>query len=173
VFASWDEYAELVRWGRHAFPDATFLWWELRPHPAFGTLEVRAADAQTRVEDAAAIAAVVQSLVVWLGGLHDAGERLPAVASFRIAENFWSALRHGLGGWMLDLETGEQEPTLARVDRLLAEVEPTAADLGLDAEIVQARTLLGGNGADRQRYVAEREGLEGLVRWLVTETLPR
>ena len=173
VFASWDEYAELVRWGRHAFPDATFLWWELRPHPAFGTLEVRAADAQTRVEDVAAIAAVVQSLVVWLGGLHDAGERLPAVASFRIAENFWSALRHGLGGWMLDLETGEQEPTLARVDRLLAEVEPTAADLGLDAEIVQARTLLGGNGADRQRYVAEREGLEGLVRWLVAETLPR
>lgn len=173
VFASWEEYVGLVRWGRHAFPDPTFLWWEVRPHPAFGTLEVRAADAQTRVEDAAAIAAVVQALVVWLGRRHDAGERLPAVASFRIAENFWSALRHGLAGWMLDLETGEQEPTLERVDRLLTELEPTAAELGCDAELVQARTLLGGNGADRQRYVAGREGLEGLVRWLVDETLPR
>ena len=171
VLASWEEYAELVRWGRHAFPDATFLWWEVRPHPAFGTLEVRAADAQTRVEDAAAIAAVVQSLVVWLGRRHDAGERLPAVASFRIAENFWSAVRHGLAGWMLDLETGDQGPTLERVDRLLTELEPAAAELGCDAELVQARTLLGGNGADRQRYVAGREGLEGLVRWLVAETL--
>ncbi len=173
AFASWDEYADLVRWGRHAFPDATFLWWELRPHPAYGTLEVRAADAQTRVEDAAAIAAVVQSLVVSLGRRHDDGERLPAVSSFRISENFWSALRHGLSGWMLDLESGEQEPTLARVDRLLAGLEPTAEDLGLDAELVQARTLLGGNGADRQRYVAAREGLDGLVRWLVAETLLR
>ena len=173
AFASWDEYADLVRWGRHAFPDATFLWWELRPHPAFGTLEVRAADAQTRVEDAAAVAAVVQSLVVSLGRRHDDGERLPAVSSFRISENFWSALRHGLSGWMLDLETGEQEPTLERVARLLAELEPTAEDLGLDAELVQARTLLGGNGADRQRYVAAREGLDGLVRWLVAETVLR
>ena len=72
---------------------------------------------------------------------------------------------------MLELETGEQEPTLERVARLLAELEPTAEDLGLDAELVQARTLLGGNGADRQRYVAAREGLDGLVRWLVAETL--
>jgi carboxylate-amine ligase len=172
AFASWEEYAELVSWGRHAFPDATFLWWEVRPHPGFGTLELRAADAQTRVEDAAAIAAVAQALVVSLGRRHDAGERLPAVASFRIAENFWSAVRHGLGGWMLDLETGEQEPTLGRVDRLLTELEPTAAELGCEDELVQARTLLGGNGADRQRYVAEREGLEGLIRWLVGETLP-
>jgi carboxylate-amine ligase len=172
AFASWEEYAELVRWGRNAFPDATFLWWEVRPHPAFGTLELRAADAQTRVEDAAAVAAVAQALVVSLGRRHDAGQSLPAAASFRIAENFWSAVRHGLGGWMLDLETGEQEPTLERVDRLLTELEPTAAELGCEGELVQARTLLGGNGADRQRYVAEREGLEGLVRWLVGETLP-
>ena len=173
VFASWEEYADLVRWGRHAFPDATFLWWEVRPQPAFGTLEVRAADAQTRVEDAAAIAGVVQALVVSLGRRHDAGERLPAVPSFRIAENFWSAVRHGLSGWMLDLETGDQEPTLERVDRLLGELEPAAREIGCDAELVQARTLLGGNGAARQRYVAEREGLEGLVRWLVAETLSR
>ena len=173
VFASWDEYADLVHWGRHAFPDATFLWWELRPHPAFGTLEVRAADAQTRVEDAAAIAALVHSLVVSLGRRHDAGERLRVHGTFRIAENFWSALRHGVSGWMLDLETGEQEPTLERIDRLLGRLEPTAAELGCDAELVQARTLLGGNGADRQRYVAAREGLDGLVRWLVAETLLR
>lgn len=174
AFGSWDEFVDLVVWGRQggSFPDASFLWWELRPNPTLGTVEVRAPDAQTSVEDAAAVAAVVQSLVAFLADRHDAGEALPVHESFRISENLWSALRFGLSGWLGDLETGEPEPTRARLGRLLEEIAPAARALGCDSELTYARTLLGGNGAERQRYVAERDGIDGLVRWLVAETAP-
>ncbi len=174
AFADWEEFVGFLRWAREggAFPDATFLWWDLRPHPALGTLEVRVSDAQTAVEDTAAIAAVVQSLVAWLGERHDAGESLPAHDSLRIAENFWNALRFGLGGWVIDPETGERQPTRERVEALLGDLGPSAERLRCSGELAGARALLAGNGADRQRYVAAREGIVGLVRWLVERTDP-
>src|SRR5438309_1170046 len=81
--------------GSGAFADASFLWWDLRAHPRFGTLEVRVADVQTRVEDAVAIAALVQSLAAWLAERHDDGERLPVHDRDRIAQSCWLAARDG------------------------------------------------------------------------------
>ena len=171
---SWRDFVELLDWGRRggSFPDATFLWWEIRPHPLFGTLELRIPDAATRVEDAGAIAAVAQCLVAWLGERFDAGEQLPSHDSFRIGENAWSALRYGLDGWLLDLDTGDAEPTRDRIHAVLSQLEPVAARLGCPQQLEHARTLLLDNGAERQRYVHDRDGMPGLVRWLVESTDP-
>ncbi len=107
---SWEEYAEALRWGAEsgAFPGPGAWWWELRPRPRWGTLEFRVPDSQRTIAEAAAIAAVIQALVVWL-----AGSEAPAgaVPTWRIEENRWSACRHGVEGSMADLETGAVKST--------------------------------------------------------------
>lgn len=172
AFARWDELVRFVDWGREGglFPDATHLWWELRPHPVHGTLEIRVVDTQTRLEDGAAIVALVQALVVRLVEQHDAGEPLPVHETHRIEENSWRAHRHGVRGWVVDLDTGVQEPMRDRIARLVAELEPYAERYGALDHLTDVRGLLVDNGSDRQRYVQEREGIDGLVRWLVDQT---
>lgn len=172
AFRDWEEFVSLVDWGRVGglFPGATFLWWDLRPHPLHGTIELRAADSQTQVDDAAALAAFVHSLAISLGDRHSSGERLPAHPVERIAENMWRAVRYGVSGTLVDLETGEREATRARIARLVDSLEQTAARLGCPDELARIRSLIAGNGADRQRYVAAREGLVGLTSWLARET---
>lgn len=173
AFSSWKELAGYVKWGRVGglFPDTSHWWWDLRLHTGYGTLELRVADAQTSVMDAAAVAAVFQTLVAWLADRHDAGEELPAHPTHMIVENQWRALRHGVRGWLVDLDTGEPMKTRDRLSLLLEDLRPHAARLGCADELLHARALLVGNGADRQRYVAEREGMLGLARWLVAETV--
>jgi carboxylate-amine ligase len=172
AFATWQAYVELVEWGRQggAFRDARQLWWDLRPHPRFGTIELRATDSQTRLEDAAAVAALFQCLLVWLAGRVDDGDELPVHETSRIAENLWRARRDGTHGVLTDLVTGEQVETRARISRLLDVLEPTAARYGTSWALLTARALLADNGADRQRYVAAERGLQGLTRWLALET---
>ena len=172
VFPRWADFVAFVDWGRNGglFPDGSFLWWDLRPHLGFGTLELRVADAQTRVEDAGAIAGLVQTIVAWLGDRVDRGAPPPVHESHRIAENAWRAVRYGVRGELVDLETGRRETTRDRVGRLLDALMPTADQLGNRSQLEAVGVLLAGNGADRQRYVAERDGLTGLVSWLADET---
>ena len=172
AFASWEEFVGFLHWGRAGglFPDGTFMWWDLRPHPGHGTIELRVADSQTRIADAAAIAAVVQTLAASLAARYDAREPLPVYPEYRIAENSWRALRYGVRGTLVALGTGRREPARERIRALLDELEPTARELDCSLELTAARALVAGNGADRQRYVAERDGIEGLVAWLVDET---
>lgn len=154
---SWDEFAAALRWGAAAGNVHTprTWWWELRPHPAYGTLEVRAPDAQTTLEDAAAVAGFVVALIARLAERHEAGEPLPAAPTWRIEENRWSAARHGLDGTLADLETGERRPTR---DRLLELVD----DIGAE----DTRPLVERGGATRQRAIAAERGLVGLASWL-------
>ena len=172
AFATWQDYVALVEWGRRggAFGDASRLWWDVRPHPVFGTIELRATDSQTRLEDAAAVAALFQCLCVWLSCRFDDGDELPVHETSRIVENLWRARRDGTGGMVADLVTGEPVETRARISRLLDVLEPTAERYGASWALLTARALLADNGADRQRYVAEQRGLPGLTRWLALET---
>ncbi|HEY8584082.1 MAG TPA: YbdK family carboxylate-amine ligase, partial [Capillimicrobium sp.] len=103
ALASWDAYAEALRW----VDDPGRWWWELRPHVRHGTLELRVPDAQATVGEAAAVAAVAQALVLRLAERFDAGEALPVHETWRIEENRWSACRHGVEGALQDLDTGE------------------------------------------------------------------
>jgi carboxylate-amine ligase len=175
ALGSWDRLADFLAWGRSsgAFADASYIWWDLRAHPRFGTLEVRVADVQTRVEDAAAIAALVQSLAAWLAQRHDRGERLPLHDRDRIAQSSWLAARDGLAGALPDLGSGRHSPTRARVAALLDELNPVARRIGCRAELEGCRRLLAANGAERQRAVAARDGMVGLMAWLADETQPR
>jgi carboxylate-amine ligase len=172
AFVSWQELAAFVAWGSAAglFPDLTYLWWDLRPRPEYGTLEFRIADTQTSPEDAAAIAAVCQSLVVSLGARHRAGEELPAHQLHTLNENRWLAVRDGVDGILADPDTGMAEPARDRIGRLLLELEPHASELGCCEELAHAWRLLTENGACRQRAVAARRGIRGLLEWLADET---
>ena len=172
-FSSWTEFDELVAWGRKGglFPDATHFWWDLRPNPRYGTIELRIADAQTRVEDDVAVTALFHSLIAWLLERYDRGERLAVHPTIRIRENTWRAIRYGVRGWLVDLETGEPRPTRARISELLDQLQPSADALGNGSALLAARALVADNGAERQRYVADQLGLVGLTRWLAQETV--
>src|SRR5581483_8567090 len=171
---SWSRLAEFVSWGAAGglFPDPSQLWWDLRLHPAHGTLEFRIADTQTRLVDAAAVAAVCQALVAWLAERYDAGRPLPVHDTLRIAENRWRALRHGVHGKLVDVDDGTPVATFDAISRLLASLEPSAERLGCRDELLRAWTLLGRNEADEQRRIAAACGLDSLARRLTDRTAP-
>jgi carboxylate-amine ligase len=150
VIESYEWLAALTEWG--PFPDATHLWWEARLHPRHPTIEVRCADQQITAEDSAAVADYVFGLVRRLCARYDAGEALPAHDAVRISENRWRALRHGLDGALLDLETGDAVPTR---ELILARIEETGAS--------RARALAERNGTERQRDWAAELGIEAVI----------
>lgn len=148
--------------------DPHLWWWELRPHPTFGTLELRVPDAQTTLAEAAGVVVVAQALVAWLAERWDAGDLDPTEAappSWRIEENRFAALRRGVEGELADLRTGERRPARERLHGLLDQLAPVAERLGAGALLPCARALVERNGAIRQREVAEVRGLHGLAAW--------
>jgi carboxylate-amine ligase len=149
AFDSFDAYEDALRWC--GFEDPRQWWWELRLHPALGTVEVRVPDTQVTVEHTVQVATVVHALATDLAARHDAGEALPVPESWRIDQNRWSACRHGLDGTMLDLATGRREPTRDRLAALLERV-------GVDVPLTSRAAL--------QRDIAAERGLPGLVAWL-------
>ena len=109
-----------------------------------------------------------QAIVAWLADCHDRGEDLPTAPDWRIAENRWSALRHGLDGELADLQTGDPVPTRERLKALLDTIGPYAERLGSGALLGHAHALAERNGAQRQRTAAEdgNGDLHPLVAWL-------
>jgi carboxylate-amine ligase len=172
AFASWGKLAEFASWGAagELFADLSYLWWDLRPRPDYGTIEFRVADVQTSPVDAAAIAAVCQALVASLAERARRGEELPVHETHVLTENRWRALRDGVEATLVDPDSGLAEPARVRIDRLLLELAPHAAELGGSDEFEQAWSLLRANGATVQRQVATREGMDGLLGWLADET---
>jgi carboxylate-amine ligase len=171
-FESWDSLAEYLAWGAlgGAIPDPSHVWWDLRPNLRFGTIEFRVADAQTQIADAGAVAALCQALVAALAARYDACGKLPVHDTLRIAENRLSALRYGIHGRLVDLDTGIPVPTAAKIESIVTEVEPFAEQLGCRTDLLHAMSMLRENGADRQRAIAEREGLSALPEWLADQT---
>lgn len=170
---SWDQLAAELEWGRAAgtVADSSSWWWELRPHPIHGTLELRVPDAQSTIAQASGIVAFVQALVGTLAARWDAGEQLPDAPRWRIEENRWSAARSGVEGTLADLRSGEREATRVRLHRLVDEVTPAAERLGSADLLAHTRALIERNGAIEQRETAAGAGLHGLVRWLAERFL--
>jgi carboxylate-amine ligase len=167
---SLEAYAETLAWGARsgAVPHPRRWWWGLRLHPEYGTVELRAPDAQTTVAEAAAIAALAQALVADLLALHAAGEALPVAPGWRIEENRRSACRDGVAGEMADLESGEREPTARRLTRLVDRLERGARSLGCANALDTARTMIeaGGPAAAQRRAAGAHGDLRGLAGWL-------
>jgi glutamate---cysteine ligase / carboxylate-amine ligase len=167
---SWAEYAQALEWGANTgtIPEPAVWWWELRPHPSFGTLEVRVPDAQRTVEQAAAVVAVVHALAARLAERHENGEPTPEPApTWRIQENRWQALRHGLDGTLADLETGVPTPTRERLEKLIDTLAPTAAEQGAGHHLKNALALIHKNGSAQQREIHAEGGIRTLTEWLV------
>ena len=175
-FASYGEFAEVIgqleRTG--CIADYTHIWWDIRPHPRLGTLELRVCDAVTRVEDAVALAAFFQALVKMYSEEFDRGREPPSYHRILVAENKWLAARYGLEAPVMDLATGRRNrvPISQLVRRTLRDLEPHARELGSERELEGIREILArGNGADAQLRVwnANRDIVE-VVRELSSAT---
>jgi carboxylate-amine ligase len=157
-FRDYAEYAEVVGQLEKTgcIADYTHIWWDVRPHPKWGTIEVRICDAVTRVEDAVALAAYCQALVKLYSERHENGSVAAAPHRMLTSENKWLAARYGLEAPLMDLETGRRNRVaLAQlVRRRLKELEPHARELGSERELQGIAEILGrGNGAARQLRV--------------------
>ena len=150
---SWEEFAAALRWGARsgAVPEPRVWWWELRPHPLWGTLELRVADTQATVADSAAIVAVAHALASHLARRFDAGEPIEPADTWRIEENRWRALSRGPAGDLADLETGDPRPAAELLHALIDRLAPEAAELGGSAQLGHGRSLVEAGGAARQR----------------------
>jgi carboxylate-amine ligase len=142
--------------------DYTHIWWDVRLHPRFGTVEVRIMDAVTRVEEAVALTAYVQALVKLYSERYEAGQKLASYHRILVTENKWLAARYGLEAPVMDLATGRRNrvPVAQLIRRTLRDIEPHARELGSERELEGVREILSrGNGADRQLriYNANRD----------------
>ena len=154
--------------------DYTYLWYDIRPHPNFGTVEIRAMDAQTRVEHTLALTALIQAMVKELSEHFDAGTELGHYPYEMLDENKWLAARHGLAGDLVDLPSRDPVATKVLARRLHGRLREHAQDLGCDAELEGVIDLIErGNGAARQQvvYEANRDLVE-VVREIVEATAP-
>jgi glutamate---cysteine ligase / carboxylate-amine ligase len=171
-FDGYADYVEaidvLVR--TDAIPEPTFMWWDARLQPSFGTVEVRVMDAQTRVEDAAALAALVQCLVR-LEAERGAAPRRAAEADEVVAENRFIAARDGMRACLID--PPRRVRALERLAALVEECEPVALALGCAGELGRVAALAEWPGAERQRAFAARGGFDGVVEALSLEFLQR
>jgi carboxylate-amine ligase len=177
-FADYADYAAVVgqleRTG--CIADYTHIWWDIRPHPKWGTIEVRICDAVTRLDDAVAIAAYCQALVKQLSEQYDAGEEIPSYHRILTSENKWLAARYGLDAPVMDLATGSRirSPIAKLVRRTLRDLEPHARELGSERELEGIAALLSrGTSAERQLrvYNANRDIVE-VVRAIADATEP-
>ena len=152
--------------------DYTWMWYDVRPHPNLGTVEIRAMDAQTRVEHTLGLAALVQAMVHELAEGYDAGEALVHPTDELVDASRWLAARHGLDGELVDLPGTGRVAARDLARRLLERLEPHAQDLGSADELEAVRDLIErGNGAHRQRvvYDANQDFVE-VVREVVQAT---
>jgi glutamate---cysteine ligase / carboxylate-amine ligase len=173
-FDGWSDFEQRVETlsNSGAIEDYTFLWYDVRPHPRLGTIEIRAMDSQTRAEHTIALSAFVVSLVKLL--TEQAGEGVPAPdPPWEILdENRWLAARHGLGAELIDYESGDRTGVTELTESLLTRLMPHASELGCANELDGVRDLLrAGNGALRQQMVYEaNHDLRELMAEIVART---
>ncbi|MDP8943411.1 MAG: YbdK family carboxylate-amine ligase [Actinomycetota bacterium] len=147
-FAAYADYIELLVSTR-AIVEQTQLWWSVRPHHRYGTIELRICDAQTTAEESNALVALMVACAAQAALDHDEGTAPAPPPGRLVEENLWRAIRYGLDGRMVDLERREEFPAAALPDRLLAWTAPARAALGIEPAL-PAR-----NGAQRQRRELE------------------
>ena len=157
-YEGWDDYEQRIAFmvDSGVIDDYTFLWYDVRPHPNFGTVEVRAMDAQTRVEHTLGLAALIQAMMKELAEHYEAGKRLARYPFEMLDENRWLAARHGMDGELVDLPERRRVPAKDLARRLYDRLREHAQDLGSAGELEAIDDIVQhGNGAHRQRVVYE------------------
>ena len=174
-YDGWEDFERRIRFMMEAgvIDDYTFLWYDVRPHPNFGTVEIRAMDAQTRVDHTLALAAMIQAMVKELSEHYDESKPLARYPYEMLDENKWLAARHGMAGELVDLPSRDRVLAKALARRLYDRLREHAQDLGSAAELEGIEDILErGNGAARQRvvYEANHDYLE-VMREIVEATM--
>jgi len=167
AYDGWRGFEDYVRflYATGSITEHTQMWWSVRAHLAFPTVEIRICDAQPNLEESRSLAALCYALTARIARALDEGEPLPNYPHRLIEENFWRAIRYGLSGELIDLTTGDVRPARAHLERLLEWVAPVAEELGA-AQYLAVPTA---NSAERQLAQYEdgaslQEIYAGLVR---------
>jgi carboxylate-amine ligase len=150
-WGSWQAYADFVDFlvATGSIVEHTQLWWSVRPHHSFGTVEFRICDAQSSAEDSTALAGLITACIAQAALDYDEGIRPEPLPARFIEENFWRAIRHGMDGRFIDFESGSEYEARELPERLLAWTEPARSELGIDVGLPSE------NGSQRQRAVGD------------------
>jgi carboxylate-amine ligase len=132
-FSGWDQYAEFVRFliDTRSIREHTEIWWSVRPHQAYPTVETRICDGQPEFARSVALSGLMVALTADFARRFDAGEPLPGYPGRDLEENMWRAIRWGMSGELIDLAARRSIPALERLEQVLDQVADTAADLGI------------------------------------------
>src|SRR5271156_5598145 len=173
-FSSWSEYEDYIALlvHLHCIDNAKKIWWDVRPHPVFGTLEFRIFDVATRVDEAVAIAALTQAIVVKLHRLYTRNMGFRIYPRALIEENKWRAARWGIEGKLIDFGKQAEVPMAVLIEELFEFVDDVLDELGSRAALEPIRGIFrNGTGAERQLRVYKETGdLQAVVRHIVAET---
>ncbi len=176
AYRDWAHYQEEIDFmcSSGVMEDYTYLWYDVRPHPRFGTVEIRACDAQTRVEHTLGLTALIQAMVKELSEHHDAGIPLTDYPFQMLDENKWLAARHGLDGELVDLPGSQRVQSKVLARRLLERLRPHAEELGSTDALAGVQDILDrGTGAHRQIVVYEaNHDLHEVMGEIVEATAP-
>jgi glutamate---cysteine ligase / carboxylate-amine ligase len=147
-YDGWEGFESYVRflYSTRSIDEHTQLWWSVRPHLAFPTVEVRICDAQPDLAGAQSLAALIYALAARFARAIDEREPLPTLPHRLIEENTWRAIRTGLSGGLLDFERGEVVPARARIEQLIEWVAPVAGEIGAEPFLAVPQA----NAAERQ-----------------------
>jgi carboxylate-amine ligase len=159
--ADWAEFEQFMETLVNAQAIRTIreVWWDIRPHPVFGTVELRMCDAIPTLGEVAALAAVAQSLVELFDRRIDNGEQLPVPREWVVRENKWLAARHGLESQLIIDDAGSRRPARELIAELRRELDPVARSLGCGDELAGVDRLLEhGPSYERQRRIVEHGG---------------
>ena len=174
LFSSWSEFDNYVNLLIHTkcIDNAKKIWWDIRPHPNFPTLEFRVCDIPMRMEETIAIAALCQVIIAKLYRLHEQNLSFRHYNRALIMENKWRAARYGLGGKMIDFGKQTEVPVRDLIHEILEFVSDAADELDSADEIAYvSRILEEGSGADRQlRVFAETGDLNRVVDYIIEQT---
>jgi len=174
-FASYGEYERLVNTlvKTGCIDDGRRIWWDIRPHPTFSTLEFRICDLPTRVDDVVSIAALVQAIVAKLTKLHRQNLSFQMHRTAYMNENKWRAARYGAGGTLIDFGKQVEVPFKQLVAEMLEFVYDVLDDLGSRDAVQGVRTIVErGTSADRQLEVFDKHGtLEAVVDDILEVTM--
>jgi carboxylate-amine ligase len=173
LLENWGDFQRFMRTliGAGTISTIREVWWDIRPHPSFGTLELRICDGVPTMFELSALVALSQSLVVWLGERYTVGLELPQHRAWTIRENKWRAARYGIDAQIIRDEDGNLVSLRRSIADLVERLEPTAERLGCLDELRHINDIMArGTSATRQREVYQRTGdLSAVVDSLVEE----
>jgi carboxylate-amine ligase len=174
LYSSWSEFENYVNLLIHTncIDNAKKIWWDIRPHPHFPTLEFRVCDMPMRFEETIAIAALCQAIIAKLYLLHEKNQSFRHYSRSLLMENKWRAARYGLDGNMIDFGKQTEVPARQLIEEILDFVDDVVDELGSREEISYIRQILeNGNGASRQLRVYHETGdLKRVVDYMIQET---